>query len=210
MADFITNWENDYYPWPNPRRNVYHGEPEDITTESASPDLPVSVQEVKDYIRMEGFVDFDESTTESLSNFLFDDLLIERMIWAAVKKAEKHCGISIVFHTWVDTLTNGSGEPMELRMGPIRTFLYMRDSDEVLIPSDQYTLSGYSFKTLDSVAGKRVARYDAGYTEIPEEILLGLMQMVFYWYTNRKEAGTMPKIAFETLRPFRRPWTYAG
>lgn len=208
--DAITNWETDEHPH-RPRKNEYWGEPEDITTESGSPPLPVSVQECKDYMRLEGFVDTDESTTESLSNFLFDDALITRMIWAAVKKAEKWCGISIVFHTWKDIIQNGAGD-IELRMGPIRTFLYMRDIDEVLIPATNYTLTGYNFKTLDTVSSvKQIARYDAGYIDIPDEILLGLMQMVFYWYVNRKgKIGDIPMTAMETLRPFRRGWTYVS
>ena len=62
----------------------------DITTESGLPEEPVTLQEMKDYLRLEGFVDEEESTTESLSDFTFDDTLINTMISAARQKIEKY------------------------------------------------------------------------------------------------------------------------
>src|SRR4051812_47778980 len=89
---------------------------EDVTSESGSPDEPVSLQVMKDYLRLEGFMGEESSASE----FDFDDNLILEMLVAARQKAEKFCGVSIVFHSWKVLMTNCAGDS-ELPYGPIQS-----------------------------------------------------------------------------------------
>lgn len=181
----------------------------DITSESGYPQEPVAIQQVKDYLRIEGFVDADESTTEALSDFEYDDALIADMIVAARRKAEKYCGCSFVFHTWKVLLTNCAGD-IELPMGPVREFTQLLDCNDTEIESGSYKLRGFSFMFLECPKQENLTLiYDAGYEDCPEEVCLAIMQMVGYWYENRV-VGEMPKLAMNTLMAYKRPWTYVG
>jgi hypothetical protein len=187
---------------------------EDITTESGAPDEPITVQEAKDFMKLEGFVDVDESTTESISNFTGDDTFIGQLITAARKKAESFCGISIVFHTWRFLFDNG-GANVEMVMGPVRTFLYLKDCNDAVIDAGNYKLRGFGFKYLESPCSKNLtATYDAGYEDVPEGIVTGIKQMVYFWYSNRGEDvevnRVIPDMAIATLTEFKRGWTYVG
>jgi len=55
----------------------------DITDSSGAITEPVTLQEAKDYMRLTGFVDVGESPTTDLSDFSFDNDLIEDLITAA-------------------------------------------------------------------------------------------------------------------------------
>lgn len=185
----------------------------DITTESGI-DEPVTVQEAKDFMRLEGFVDVDESTTESLSNFSSDDSFISSLITAARKRAEKFLGVSIVFHTWKVLLTNNAGD-IELPFGPVQEFTSLTTKDGTAYDEDNIKLRGFDFQILESpTCEKLIAIYDAGYEDVPEEIVLAIKQMVWFWYANRGEdaevSRVIPAHAEATLWPFKRPWTYVG
>lgn len=188
-------------------QNLYHGNPQDITDESSVPDEPVTLQEMKDYLRLEGFVDTDESTTESLSDFSFDDTLITNMIIAARRTAEDYCGISIVYHRWKDIVTNGAGD-IEIRMGPVRGFVSMFEKDLTAVGADSYDILGFNFMEIETTfTEKRIIIYDAGYEDVPKMICLAIKQMVAHWYENRV-IGDAPKLALSNLNQFKRAWTW--
>lgn len=177
----------------------------DVTTESGLPSEPVTLQEMKDYLRLEGFVDTTESTTESLSDFGYDDTLITNMITAARKKLERLCGISIVFHSWKVLFTNGAGD-WELPYGPVQAFTSLKTKDSVVLT--EYTLRGFDFRHLELPLGdKMIIEYDAGYEDCPEEISLAIKQCVAHWYENRV-IGQMPSLAKATVSSYIRPWTW--
>ena len=179
----------------------------DVTTESNVPDEPVTLQEMKDYLRLEGFVDIDESTTESISYFLFDDTLIQNMITAARRKAEDYCGISIVFHSWEALLKNEAGDS-ELPYGPVQEITSVLDADGNEITSDSYTFRGFDFKFMVSpLYDNLTVEYDAGYEDCPEGVRLAIKQMVAYWY-DKRAVGSIPELALTTLAPFKRTWTW--
>jgi hypothetical protein len=185
-------------------QNLYH-DIKEIT--SVSPSLPVSVASMKDYMRLEGFVDEDESTTSLLSSFDYDDTLITDMIWAAVKKIEKYCGISLVSRIYKDCVSNGAGD-IELRYGPVTEINSITYKDGTEIDEDSYETTGFDFLTLDTVfTDKIIINYDTGYTDLPEELELGIKQCVAYWYTNRED-GSIPELALNTVLPFKRSWTW--
>jgi uncharacterized phiE125 gp8 family phage protein len=162
---------------------------------------------MKDYLRLEGFVDIDESTTESISYFTYDDTLITNMIIAARRKAENYCGISIVFHSWEVLLKNEAGD-FELPYGPVQNVTGVTDADENVLDSDSYKFRGLDFKYLVSPLQDNITvEYDAGYEDCPEGIRLAIKQMVAYWY-DKRAAGSIPELALTTLANFKRPWTW--
>ena len=179
----------------------------DVTTESNVPDEPVTLQEMKDYLRLEGFVDIDESTTESISYFLFDDTLIQNMITAARRKAEDYCGISIVFHTWQVLFKNEAGD-FELPYGPVQEIISVTDADDNVLDTDSYDFRGLNFKHLVSPKQDYLTvEYDAGYEDCPEGIRLAIKQMVAYWY-DKRAVGSAPELALTTLAEFKQAWTW--
>lgn len=179
----------------------------DVTTESNVPNEPVTLQEMKDYLRLEGFVDIDESTTESISYFLFDDTLIQNLITAARRKAEDYCGISIVFHSWEVLLKNEAGD-FELPFGPVQLITSVMDEDSNVLDTDSYKFRGFDFKYLVSpLQDNLTVEYDAGYEDCPEGIRLAIKQMVAVWY-DKRATGSIPELALTTLAQFKRAWTW--
>ena len=184
----------------------------DVTTESNVPDEPVTLQEMKDYLRLEGFVDIDESTTESISYFTYDDTLITNMIITARRKAEDYCGISIVFHSWEVLLKNEAGDS-ELPFGPVQSITEVTDADENVLDSDSYKFRGFDFKYLVSPLQDNITvEYDAGYEDCPEGIRLAIKQMVRFWYKKHEDGDDrdrpIPELALTTLGQFKRAWTW--
>lgn len=183
---------------------------QDLTNESQQLE-PVTLEEMKDYLRLEGFTDADANTIESLSNFDFDDTLIEDMIRAARKKIERYCGISIVYHVWKVVFTNGSGE-VEMPYGPLQGIVSLKYANNVVNTS-------YTIRTFDSYAERPYfyllepkgeflkMEYEAGYDECPDELRLGIMQCVADWYENRI-IGVLGQRVKQTVSPFKRSWTW--
>lgn len=187
-------------------QNIYH-DIKDVTTESGLPDEPVTLTEMKDYMRLEGFVDVDESTTEELSDFDFDDDLIEDFITAARKKLEKHLGLSIVYHSWKDCFTNGAGDT-EIRNGPIREITEVTYKDDTVIYEDSYETTGFDFLTLDTVFSVPIiVYYEAGYEDCPEELRIAIMKIVWHWFQTR-DLGTLPEGVLTSVSEFKRAWTW--
>lgn len=98
---------------------------------------PLTVAEVKNRLRLEGFTDEDQS----LSDFDMDDTLIEELITSARDRAEKHTGMSIVTHAWRMRLTTYAGRQL-LRYGPVISITVFKDSDDVDIAAENYRLRG--------------------------------------------------------------------
>jgi len=179
----------------------------DITAESDYQQEPVSIDEMKDYLRLEGFVDEDEITTESLSNFDFDDILIADMIVAARKKMEKFLGVSLVFHTWKVLFTNLAGD-IEFPYGPVQDLTSLAYKSGTAVGDSSIYTYGYDFLHLEAPLGEKMtAIYDAGYEECPEAVALAIKQCVSYWYENRI-TGEVPSIAKATASPYKRAWTW--
>lgn len=179
----------------------------DITTESNDPSEPVTLQEMKDYLRLEGFTDTDESTTDSLSDFDFDNTLITNMIVAARKKIERFCGVSLVFHSWKVLLTNECGD-IELPYGPVQDLTSITYKSGDAVDADVIETRGFDFLHLEEPkSDKMIVIYDAGYEDCPEELALAIKQMVGHWYENRV-VGEIPAIAYETMMPYKRSWTW--
>jgi hypothetical protein len=154
----------------------------DITSVSGDPTEPVTVSEVKSYMRLEGFQDVNHSEATVFDE---DDSLIETLIVSARKRLEKLYGISIIPKTLRATFTNLAGD-IEIPQGPVISITSLKDRYDNLIVSANYTVVGDDFQTLESPCyEKMVMTYEAGYEVCPEEIKVEIMRMVTYLFENR-------------------------
>lgn len=157
----------------------------DITYESGTVTEPVTVQEVKNYLRLEGFVDINESPADSISDseFDYDDSLIGDFIKAGRELFEQKCGLSLVPKTIQAMITNMCGE-QEILYGPVRTISELLDSDGNAITT--FTTSGVQWKRLMTPRYKDMKiTYEAGYTTIPAPIKIDLLRTIAFMYINR-------------------------
>lgn len=168
----------------------------DITDQSGDPTEPVTVQEVKTYMRLEGFQDVDESDATEFDD---DDDLIETLIVAARKKLEKLYGISIVEKTLRAVITNLAGD-IEIPQGPIISITSLKNSEGDDI---EYTITGYTEDELEDDINdfvtlecpnycKMVMVYEAGYTSVPEPLKIEILRMVAWYFTNRGDVNVRP------------------
>lgn len=164
----------------------------DVSNESGPIIEPVTLQEVKDYLRLDGYTDVNESTSDELSEFDFDDTLIEQMITACRELMEQKSGLSLVPHTWEAVITNLCGM-IELPYGPVISITSLFDSQTSEITSDRYKIIGNKWKYLAYPCySNMIITYEAGYEVLPKAIKLDLLRLVAYMYENR---GDDPKIA---------------
>lgn len=162
--------------------NIYPPPQREVTGEE-----PVTVAEFKNYARLEGFIDTDASTADSLSDFDFDDDLIADMITTAREILEKQSGLILIPSTVTVFFTNLIGG-VELP-GPMDDFDTLTNCHGSALSS--WTLFGGDFKIVKSPKeADLTAVYDAGYgnTELPalpEGIKLDILRLVFFLYVNR-------------------------
>lgn len=186
----------------------------DITESSGDPTEPVSVDEVKSYMRLEGFQDVDESGS---TPFAEDDELIERLIVAARKKLEKLYGISLVPKTLRAVITNLAGD-IEIPQGPVISITSLKDKSGTAIAD--YTITGYTeeerevegFEFNDFVAlecpnyEKMVMIYEAGYTDVPEALKIEILRYVTWLFTYRGDQEKISQYQFGAGEYNRKSW----
>lgn len=179
---------------------------ENISDESDLGTEPVTLQEVKDYLRLEGFIDTDESTADSLSDFDFDDNLIENdIIPAARQMMEQVAGISMIPKTLEAVLTNMCGM-IEIPFGPVRSIvsLYQDDGTTEVLAAN-YNLVGNTWKYLkDPTYKNMILRYEAGYITLPKALKLDLLRLIAYMYENRGEDQAIEKFGFQLASKYSR------
>ncbi len=112
----------------------------DVTNESGVFEYPVSIDDVKDYLRLEGYVDDAESTSDNLSEFDFDDTLISELIQASTEKIESLTGTYLIPKTIEVLFTNGCGN-IQLP-GPFTTVTQLLNNQGDEITSDNYRVTG--------------------------------------------------------------------
>lgn len=173
----------------------------DITDASGDPTEPVSLDEAKAYMRLEGFQDVDESDS---TVFTDDDDLIETLITSARKKLEKLYGISLVPKTLRAVITNLAGD-IEIPQGPVNTITSLKDRIGNEITT--YTVAGYTeseteyndFVQLECPNyEKMVIEYEAGYSEVPEGLKIEILRMVAWMFTNRGESDKLNGFQYST------------
>jgi hypothetical protein len=163
---------------------------------------PVTLDEAKNYMRLEGFQDVDDSSPLEFDD---EDDLIESIITASREAVEKFTGLHLVSKTLTVLFTNLAGG-VELP-GPFleATELLDEEGDEVT----DYTLIGTNFKrVLAPVYENLTMTYTAGYEadEVPKALKLAILIEVLYRYENRGEIDSLCLMAKRLAKPFRRPY----
>lgn len=164
----------------------------DISEESAPVTEPVTLEEMKNYLRQEGFIDDDDST--AIPDFEDDDTLLEEMITASREELEETLNVSLVNHTWqAQGLTN---------MASHKQFEYcpVKGKDNTLEITSLLDSEGTAYDITDEDVVKEVggflkypndcdmtAEYDVVITTVPKAVKLEIMRMVAYQYENRGE-----------------------
>jgi len=168
----------------------------DITDESGVFEEPVSIEEMKDYLRVEGYIDFDESTSDNLSNFTGDDALLADLIRSARELIEEKASITVVPKTWETVLTNQCGM-IEIPYGPVQTIISLTDEFGNDIPSTTYKIVGNKWKYLKSPCQKNMTiTYTAGFDILPVAIKIDIMRTVAYLYEYRGDEEGAGRMAY--------------
>lgn len=163
----------------------------DITDESGIT-YPVTLAEMKSYLRLSNWEDEDDSPSTFVGDFDYDDTLIGDLIIAATELIEETAGISITSHEKEAVITNLCGM-QEIPYGPVRNIASVVDSSGNTIAAANYTIAGNLWKFLKYPFQKELTiTYTAGYdhaaTErLPKAIKTDIMRLVAYMYTNRGE-----------------------
>lgn len=165
---------------------------ENISDESGSVTEPVTLSEMKDYMRLTGI---DES-----GSFDFDDTLIDELISSARQRLEAYTGCILVPKTIDVYLTNLSGN-ISLP-GPVTGDITALDCDGVDI-SDDVKLTGSKFPDLrEPLLENMKLSYNAGYEVLPKGLKNAIMAEVLYRYENRGDEGSVCKSAMILANPY--------
>ena len=177
---------------------------DDTTSESGEVTEPVTLDEVKDYLRLEGFTADDDSGEGA---FDFDDALIEELITEARIWVEKFTGLSLVPKTLTIVLSNQAG--MIEFPGPVTGTIVLTDKDDVTIEDTEYKFIGTEFpKLVTRFCDMITAEYDAGYTTatIPKGLKLALLAYCadHYEFRGDDKPEAPNERATQKARPYRR------
>lgn len=190
-----------------PTYNTIH-DVSDITDESDVITEPVTLEEMKNFLRLEGFEDDNESGELEFSS---DDALIEELITSAREGLERWCGISIVHHRWQVLLTNQIGN-IELPFSNNATIVSLVNSDDEDIEASNYVIRGTTFKYMASpYYDNMTVVYDAGWAaeDVPKRLKQAIMRDVAFHYENRNdEPGKLAEQAMALASSFKRVSTW--
>lgn len=157
---------------------------EDQTNESGITE-PVSVEEVKNYLRLEGFIESSESIS---SDFNDDDVLIEVLIQSARERIEEYTGLSLIPKTWEIEFTNLAGG-FEIPFGPVNMINYILDDEGESISSDDFDISSNGRILKYPKYENMVMNYEAGYVTVPRGLKEAILKEVAYRYINRGDVN---------------------
>jgi uncharacterized phiE125 gp8 family phage protein len=176
----------------------------DISDESGSVTEPVTLTEMKSYLRLVGFVDDNDST--SVDDFTDDDDMITEMITEAREFLEEELGISIVDHTWKAVgVTNVAGN-VQLQYGPVKEISSILDEDGDTVETDLIELIG-DFLDEPNYCDMTVT-YTAGMDTVPKSLKSEIKRIVAYYYTHRGDEDGLKgyQISSQALKYSRRSW----
>jgi hypothetical protein len=176
---------------------------DDVTDDSDIGNEPVTLQEVKDYLRLEGFVDIDASTADDLSDFAFDDNLIEDIIIPGSRQLiEEKTGLDFIRKTREVVFNKLSGD-MRISPGPIVSVTSLFDRDGVEIASTGYEINGDDY--ISGIYGKYMKiTYESGYVTLPAALKLDLLRLCAYMYENRGDDPSIQSFASQIASKYSR------
>lgn len=153
----------------------------DISNESGPVEEPVTLDGMKSYLRVNGFIDDNDST--DVDNFTDDDELIEEDIKTARQSLEESLGISIVTHDWKAIGVTNEAGMVQLKYGPVTEITSAKNSDGDEYDEDKIKLSGDFLQTPTDCLME--IEYTAGFENVPTPIITEIKRMVAYLYENR-------------------------
>jgi uncharacterized phiE125 gp8 family phage protein len=153
---------------------------EDQTSESGLTE-PLTVAEVKNYLRLEGFIDQSESIS---SDFNDDDALIAELIRSARERIEEFTGLSLIPKTWEIEFTNLAGN-FEIPFGPVNTIINVKDDEGDSISTDDFEVSLNGRLLKNPKYENMTMLYEAGFINLPKGLKDAMYKEVAYRYTNR-------------------------
>jgi uncharacterized phiE125 gp8 family phage protein len=157
----------------------------DVTADSDITE-PLTVQEVKDYLRLEGFIDDSESLS---SDFTDDDTLIGELITSARVRLEDYTGLSFIPKTMEIEFTNLAGN-FVIPFGPVTEITTLTYSDEDLTAITEYTTTNNLSKLKTPLNENMIMTYEAGYATLPKGLKLAMLKQIAWDYTNRGDERT--------------------
>lgn len=179
----------------------------DLQITESTPDLPVTLNEVKAW----GIVDFTD-----------DDTLLTALITQSRKAIERKLNISLVPKVIVATLDLYSEK--QLPRGPHKAITTVKRRDgsntdntpkyiDLNLGAD-YTTDGELFKRiLIPVGGRFKITYTAGYGNadmaLPEDIKNGLMQEIIFRYRNRGDSAEVAGVSEGAMNYLQNHISYA-
>ena len=134
-----------------------------------------------------------------------DDTLIEMMITACRLECEAITNIGFVQREIIVTQDNRNGGAY-LPLGPVGTVTAVDDEDGD--PIVNYRIVGSTWKQiLEPVRERIVLTYDAGYTTLPVDLKLALLECIYFRYDERKvRENPYPALYLESLAKYSRVW----
>lgn len=176
---------------------------DDISNESGEVVEPVTLQEMKDYIRLEGFSSDDSPGDD----FDFDDDLITDLITEGRVWVEDYTGVHLITKTIQVVLLNQAG--MKELPGPVTGPVVITENGET-VDSDNYEIIGSAFpKLVTTFSDKIVLEYDAGYNLVncPKGLRNAIKAYVAENYEHRGDEQpdkALTERAARKARPYRR------
>lgn len=159
---------------------------------------PVTLQEVKDYLRLEGFIDVTEILA---TDFNDDNALILELITSSRNRIELYTGLSLVPKTFKVELTNLAGH-ITLPFGPILDITAVTDvSGTALNFSATHNLS----KLKTPIQENLLVTYDCGYVTLPKGLKEAMLKEIAYRYENRGdiENNGLSQAAINLASPYK-------
>lgn len=176
----------------------------DITTGSGGAE-PVTLQVMKNYLKLQGFIDNNDST--SVDDFEDDDDLIEEMITAARQYLEQALGISIISHTWKAVGATNQAGYLQLRFGPVTEVTSIINCEGDAVEYEDDTERAGDYLITPNLTGMQI-EYEAGFETVPKSIISEIKRIVAYMYSHRgDEAGLDQYVITPMAKQYnRKPW----
>lgn len=179
----------------------------DISNESGPVTEPVTLDEMKTYLKLVGFIDDNDST--SIPEFEDDDDLLEEMITTSRQTLEEELNVSIVNHTWRAVGATNQAGNVQLKYGPVNSITSIKDSEGTAYDEsdpDVVKLIGDYLKYPNDC--DMTVEYEAGFSDVPKPIITEIKRMVAYMYENRGDVDGLEgyKYTSAVLKYSRKSW----
>lgn len=160
---------------------------------------PVTLLELKNYLRIQGF------GGGSPSDFTFDDILLSELITNARETVERWCGISLVTKGLRAIITNLAGGAL-IPCGPVNAISSFKLSDGTVVTD--FKITGENEIDCPREC-KMVIEYYAGYTNVPKALKIAVMKQATWDYVHRGDetkTGICEDAMFKAQPYNRNPW----